>query len=134
MSYVGIVFQLGVDRDKGDIELKHATAVCDAGLIINPDGVSAQIEGGIIQSASWTLKEQVRFNESRIESRDWASYPILRFDEVPEVQVHLILNNNQPALGVGEAAQGPTAAAIANAVFHQSGRRLRQLPLSPGGF
>ena len=131
MSYVGIVFQLGVDHDKGDIKLKHATAVCDAGLIINPDGVRAQIEGGIIQSASWTLKEQVRFNESRIESRDWASYPILRFDEVPEVQVHLILNNDQPALGVGEAAQGPTAAAIANAVFHQSGRRLRQLPLSP---
>ena len=133
-SYVGIVFQLDVNQDNGAISLRRATAVCDAGLVINPDGVRAQIEGGIVQSASWTLKEQLKFNESRIESRDWASYPILRFDEVPDIQVFLMPQNNQPSLGVGEAAQGPTAAAIANAVFHASGRRLRRLPLSPERF
>ena len=129
-SYLGVVFQLSVDTDDGAIKLRQATAVCDAGLVINPDGVRAQIEGGIIQSASWTLKEQVRFSKSRIESRDWAGYPILRFDEIPDVQVHLMARDDQPALGVGEAAQGPSAASIANAVFHASGQRLRQLPLS----
>lgn len=132
-SYVGIVFQLSVDRDAGKIRLQRAIAVCDAGLVVNPDGVRAQIEGGIIQSASWTLKEQLRFSESRIQSRDWAGYPILRFDEVPEVDVYLMPRDDQPALGVGESAQGPTAAAIANAVCHASGQRLRRLPLSVAG-
>ena len=130
-SYVGIVFRIGVDSASGQISLKHAVAVCDAGLIINPDGVRAQIEGGIVQSASWTLKEQVRFSRSGITSRDWASYPILRFDEVPEIDVHLMPHNGNKSLGVGEAAQGPTAAAIANAVFHAIGKRVRKLPLSP---
>ena len=120
-----------VDAATGKIELQHVTAVCDAGLVINPDGTRAQIEGGIIQSASWTLKEQVNFSPSGIESLDWASYPILRFDEVPEVDVHLVAQHNEKSLGVGEAAQGPTAAAIANAVHHASGRRYRRLPLSP---
>ena len=129
-SYVGIVFKVDVDSESGKIRLKHAVAVCDAGLVINPDGVRAQIEGGIIQSASWTLKEQVRFTASAITSRDWASYPILRFDEVPEIDVHLMPHNGNKALGVGEAAQGPTAAAIANAVFHASGLRLRRLPFT----
>jgi len=129
-SYVGIVFQLSVDSDNGAVRLHRATAVCDAGLVINPDGVRAQIEGGIVQSSSWTLKEQVRFDESGIKSRDWASYPILRFDEVPDVRVHLMSRADQPSLGVGETAQGPTAASIANAVFHATGRRIRSLPLS----
>jgi nicotinate dehydrogenase subunit B len=133
-SYVGIVFQLRVDPERAAITLQRATAVCDAGLVINPDGVRAQIEGGIVQSASWTLKEQLRFTESRIQSRDWASYPILRFDEVPDIQVFLMPHDSNPALGVGEAAQGPTAAAIANAVFHASGRRVRKLPLTPEHF
>jgi CO/xanthine dehydrogenase Mo-binding subunit len=130
-SYVGIVFRLDVDSANGDVRLKHATAVCDAGLVINPDGARAQIEGAIVQAASWTLKEQVRFTESGISSRDWVNYPILRFDEVPEIDVHLMPHNAQNALGVGEAAQGPAAAAIANAVFHASGLRVRRLPLTP---
>ena len=130
-SYLGIVYKLRVDSERGSVRLLNATAVCDAGLVINPDGVRAQIEGGIVQSSSWTLKEQVHFDESGIKSRDWAGYPILRFDEVPDVQVHLISRDDQPSLGVGETAQGPTAAAIANAVFHASGRRIRRLPLTP---
>lgn len=130
-SYLGVVYKLKVDSDQGRVRLLKATAVCDAGLVINPDGVRAQIEGGIIQSSSWTLKEQVRFDESGIKSRDWAGYPILRFDEVPDVQVHLMSRDDQPSLGVGETAQGPTAASIANAVFHAGGRRFRRLPLTP---
>jgi CO/xanthine dehydrogenase Mo-binding subunit len=130
-SYLGVVMQLRVDERSREIELAKATAVCDAGLVINPDGLKAQIEGGIVQSASWTLKEQVRISSSQIETRDWSTYPILRFDEVPEVTVHLIDRPGEKSLGVGETAQGPTAAAIANAVFHATGRRLRQLPFTP---
>ncbi len=122
------MYELEVDSELGTVSLTKATAVCDAGLVINPDGVRAQIEGGIVQSSSWTLKEQVQFDESGIKSRDWAGYPILRFDEVPEVEVYLMSLDDQPSLGVGEAAQGPTAASIANAVFYGSGRRIRRLP------
>ena len=126
-AYVGIVVRLSVDQ--GEIRVHKATAVCDPGLVINPDGVRAQIEGGIVQSTSWTLKEQVRFSKTRIESRDWSVYPILRFDEVPEVDVHVAGRSDRKSVGVGEAAQGPTAAAIANGVFHATGKRLRRLPL-----
>jgi CO/xanthine dehydrogenase Mo-binding subunit len=129
-SYVGIVMRVAVDASTGAISLKHAFAVCDAGLVVNPDGVSAQIEGGIVQSSSWTLKEQVRFSSEAKRSLDWASYPILRFDEVPAVEVVLMDRDDQPSLGVGEAAQGPTAAAIANAVYSATGQRLRTLPLT----
>ncbi len=128
-SYVGVVMRVAVDAE-GGITLKKAVAVCDAGLIVNPDGTRAQLEGSIIQSASWTLKEQVHFNQESKLSTDWASYPILRFDEVPEIEVELMARNDMPALGVGESAQGPTAAAIANAVFHASGSRLHRLPLN----
>ena len=133
-SYLGIVMQLKVDAETNAIELIKATAVCDAGLVINPDGLKAQIEGGIIQSASWTLKEQVQFSNKSRETRDWNDYPILRFDEVPDVDVVLIDRPDQKPLGVGETAQGPTAAAIANAVFHATGKRLRALPLTPDKF
>jgi CO/xanthine dehydrogenase Mo-binding subunit len=102
--------------------------------VVNPDGLKAQIEGGIVQSSSWTLKEQVRFSKRQRESRDWNSYPIMRFDEVPEVDVILIDRPNEKSLGVGETAQGPTAAAIANAIFHATGKRLRQLPFTSDRF
>jgi len=126
-AWVGVVMRVTV-KD-GDIQLRWAKAVCDAGLIINPDGVRAQIEGGIVQSSSWTLKEQVRFSNEQKQSVDWNSYPILRFDEIPDIDVTLMDRNDQASMGVGEAAQGPTAAAIANAVFHATGKRLRRLPL-----
>jgi nicotinate dehydrogenase subunit B len=130
-SYLGIVMQLQVDAHSKAIQLIKATAVCDAGLVINPDGLKAQIEGGIIQSSSWTLKEQVPLSNAAREARDWNSYPILRFDEVPEVEVILIDRPDEKSLGVGETAQGPTAAAIANAIFHAAGKRLRTLPFTP---
>jgi nicotinate dehydrogenase subunit B len=133
-SYLGIVMQLRVDPETNSIALIKATAVCDAGLVVNPDGLTAQIEGGIIQSSSWTLMERVAFSSKERESRDWNSYPIMRFDEVPEVEVILIDRPNEKSLGVGETAQGPTAAAIANAVSHATGKRLRQLPLTRDRF
>ena len=129
-AYVGIVMRLAVDSSSGAIGLIKATAACDAGLIINPDGASAQIEGSIVQSASWTIKEQIRFSNDEKKSVDWATYPILRFDEIPEIEVALMARDDQPSLGVGEAAQGPTAAAIGNAVFAATGQRLRRLPLA----
>ena len=128
-SWVGVVMRVSVDAS-GAISLRKATAVCDAGLIVNPDGTRAQVEGSIIQSASWTLHEQVHFSNSQKLSTNWASYPILRFDEVPEVEVELMQRDDMPALGVGESAQGPTAAAIANALFHATGARVRRLPLN----
>ena len=97
----------------------------------NQNGLRNQIEGGLIQSLSWTLKEEVKFDDTRILSSDWSSYPILTFSEVPPVEVVLIDRPGTPFLGAGEASQGPTGAALANAVFDATGVRLRQLPFTP---
>jgi CO/xanthine dehydrogenase Mo-binding subunit len=106
-------------------------AAVDSGEVVNPDGIRNQIEGGILQSLSWTLFESVTFDETRITSVDWASYPILRFSGVPEsVEVHIVPRPGQPFLGTGEASQGPTSAAIANAIADAAGIRLRDLPLT----
>ena len=103
----------------------------DGGLIINPDGAINQLEGGIIQGASWALKEGVRLDSAGISSRDWETYPVLRFSEVPEVTVELVNPSpDLPPLGIGEASGGPTVAAIGNAVAHALGARLRDLPLT----
>jgi len=109
----------------------RAFASTDAGLIINPDGLTNQIEGGIIQSTSWTLHEEVKFDQTGILSRDWASYPILTMPDVPKVSVGLINRPEERPLGAGEASQGPTVAAIANAFAHATGRRIRDLPFHP---
>ena len=113
-------------------EPAHVWAAADSGLVINPDGLRNQIEGGIIQSASWTLYEQVRFDKGGIKSRDWASYPIMTMPDVPKVTVELINRPNERPLGAGEGSQGPAVAAIANAVAHATGKRLRDLPLDTG--
>jgi len=107
------------------------TLAVDVGLVVNPDGVRNQIEGGAIQSTSWTLKEQLRLGERGIASAGWEEYPILKFSEVPQVEIELIDRPDLPAVGAGEAAQGPTVAAIANAVESALGVRVRELPLSP---
>ena len=129
-AYLAIVTDITIEPQTGVIRVLHAYATMDAGQIINPDGARNQVEGGIVQATSWTLKEAVRNSATGIESVDWASYPIIRFDEVPEIEVSLIDRPELPALGVGEAAQGPTAAAIANAVADATGARLRDLPLT----
>jgi CO/xanthine dehydrogenase Mo-binding subunit len=113
-----------------DISVKRLTVAVDVGEAINPDGVKNQIEGGAIQATSWVLKERVRFDRQRITSNTWASYPILRFSEVPEVQVELIARPDIEPVGAGEAAHGPVTAAIANAVFDALGVRVRNLPIT----
>jgi nicotinate dehydrogenase subunit B len=119
-----------------DVDVEHTPrvtrVVCavDVGEAINPDGVINQIEGGIVQAISWTLKERVSFDRQAITSRDWESYPILGFGEVPEISVHLMHHPDQRPLGAGEVPTGPTAAAIANAIYDALGVRLRALPLT----
>ena len=113
-----------------EVRVRRLTIAVDAGLVVNPDGVANQIEGGAIQATSWTLKERVRFDSSTVTSTDWESYPILRFSEVPAVETELLPDAGNPPLGVGEAAQGPTAAAIANALYNALGVRVRTLPLT----
>jgi nicotinate dehydrogenase subunit B len=113
-----------------DIRVKRLTIAVDVGEAINPDGVINQIEGGAIQATSWVLKERVRFDRQRITSNTWTSYPILRFSEVPEVEVELIARPDMEPLGAGEAAHGPVTAAIANAVFDALGVRVRNLPIT----
>jgi CO/xanthine dehydrogenase Mo-binding subunit len=129
--YCACVVDLELDRASGTIRIPRVFAAADAGQIINPDGLRNQIEGGIVQATSWTLKEAVQFTPSGITSRDWDSYPILTFPEVPKVQTVLLNQPDQPPLGSGEASQGPAGAAIANALKHAAGLRLRAFPYTP---
>ena len=131
-AYAAIAVELSVDPDSGHVRLHRIETAVDSGGAVNPDGIRNQIEGGIIQSASWTLVESVAFDRSRILARDWNSYPILRFANMPQsLRVHVIDRPGQPFLGTGEATQGPTAAAIANAIADATGVRLRHLPITP---
>jgi len=131
-TYVAVIADVQVDRASGQVRVPQVWAAADSGLIINPNGLRNQIEGGIIQSTSWTLYEQVRFDKTGIRSRDWASYPIITMPDVPKVAVELINRPTERSLGAGEASQGPAVAAIANAVAHATGKRLRDLPLDAG--
>jgi CO/xanthine dehydrogenase Mo-binding subunit len=129
-GYAAIAIEVSVDKQTGQIQILRAVAAFDGGQAINPDGIRNQIEGGIVQSSSWTLHEAVTFDRTRITSRDWSGYPIMRFSSVPHsIEVHIIDRPGMPFLGAGEVAQAPTPAAIANAVAAATGRRLRELPL-----
>jgi nicotinate dehydrogenase subunit B len=130
-AYVAVVAEVEVDRATGAIRVPRAFAAADAGLIINPDGLINQIEGGIIQSTSWTLREAISYDSTRVLTRSWADYPILRMSEVPSVEVSLIDRPEERPVGAGESSQGPAVAAIANAVANATGRRIRDLPLTP---
>jgi CO/xanthine dehydrogenase Mo-binding subunit len=131
-AYAAIATEVEVDHETGRVRLMRAIAAVDSGQAVNPDGIRNQIEGGILQAASWTLYESVTFDRTRITSRDWSSYPILRFSAVPEVlEVHVIDRPGMPFLGTGEAAQGPISAATANAIADAAHVRVRELPLTP---
>jgi nicotinate dehydrogenase subunit B len=133
-AYCAVVAEVEVTHQ---VNVHRLWVVADIGEIIQADGAMSQLEGGAIQSTSWALKEQAHWDSNNITSSNWDAYPILRFSEVPEVHVHLMPGHSQnakslnPPLGAGEATQGPTTAAIANAVFHAVGVRVRQLPLTP---
>ncbi|MES1265816.1 MAG: molybdopterin cofactor-binding domain-containing protein, partial [Variovorax sp.] len=130
-AYLALAVEVEVNKDTGVVRLARANAAIDSGEIVNPDGITNQTEGGILQSASWTLYEGVTFDRTRITSVDWQTYPILRFGGVPDsITVDIIPRPGQPFLGTGEAAQGPTSAAIANAVRDAIGKRLYDLPLT----
>ena len=133
-AYCAVVAEVEVTHQ---VNVRRLWVVADIGEVIHADGAVSQLEGGAIQSTSWALKEQAHWDSNQITSTHWDAYPILRFSEVPQVQVHLMPGHSQnsgslnPPLGAGEATQGPTTAAIANAVFHAVGVRVRQLPLTP---
>src|SRR5680860_1475577 len=124
-AWCAVVAEVEVEAD---VRVRRLTVVADVGLVVNPDGTRNQLEGGATQATSWTTVERVRFDRRRITSDDWETYPILRFDQAPLVDVHLV-DSDAPSLGAGEGAQGPTAAAIANAVHAALGVRVRDLPL-----
>ena len=126
-AFVAVVAAVSVETE---VRLTHLWCVTDAGLIINPDGAKNQLEGGMIMAASWALKEQVRLDGRGIASLTWEDYPILRFDEVPPVDIELIDAPQEPPLGIGEVSLGPTLGAIGNAVAHALGDRIRDLPLT----
>lgn len=131
-AYCAIVMEVEVERETGEIFVRRVNAAIDAGQPASPDGIRNQVEGGIIQSLSWATREAVTYDETRRTSFDWGSYPILRFRDVPgAIDVHVMQRPGMPFLGAGETSQGPTSAALANAVANATGARLRDMPLTP---
>ena len=130
-AYIAVAAKVTVDKNNGNVGLIKMWAAVDVGEVINMDGLTNQIEGGMIQAASWTLKEEVTFNTTEITSTDWIKYPILKFSEVPEVEVAIINRPSEDAKGAGEVPVPPTAAAIANAIYNASAIRIYDLPITP---
>lgn len=131
-AYCAIAVEIAIEPETGEVGIRRVTAAVDTGEVINPDGLRNQVEGGIVQSASWTLFERVTFDRARITSVDWSAYPIMRFAGVPaSIEVEILDQPGAPFLGVAEAAQGPMGAALANAICDATGHRLRDLPLTP---
>ncbi len=130
-AYIAVAAWLSVDEINGSVDLKKLWAAIDAGEVINPDGLKNQTEGGMLQGASWTLKEQVKFDKSHITSTDWSRYPVLRMADSPDLEVAIIDRPDLPAMGGGEAGVPPTAAAIANAIYRACGKRIYDLPIRP---
>ena len=130
-SYVAMGVQVGVERSSGRIKVERVACAFDCGQIINPDGARAQVEGSILQTLSRALMEEVQFDRARVTSVDWSSYPILRFPDVPKLDIALIDRPTEPPVGAGEAACTTVAAALANAVFDATGARLRTVPFTP---
>jgi CO/xanthine dehydrogenase Mo-binding subunit len=126
-AYCAVVAEIEAEEE---IRVRRLVIAVDPGLVVNPDGVANQVEGGAVQATSWTLKEAVRFDRERVTSGGWETYPILRCSEAPAVEVEVISHPEIASVGVGEASQGPTAAAIANAVYDALGVRARDLPLT----
>lgn len=130
-SWCAWVADVEVDLDTGKVRVTHVVAGQDCGLMINPDGVRHQVQGNVIQTVSRTLKESVSFDQNGVSSLEWGAYPILKFTDLPEVDVVLMPPDGNPPLGSGESASVPGPAAIANAIFDATGLRLREAPFTP---
>jgi len=130
-SIPAVVADVEVDTSTGKVRVTRITMAYDCGLIINPDGVKNQIEGNIMQGVSRTLLEEVNFDATGVKSVDWATYPVLRFEDVPEVEIHLINRPELPATGAAETPIVVIPAVIANAIFDAAGVRLREIPFTP---
>ena len=129
-TFVAIGMEVEVDRGSGEIRVQRVACAHDCGLMINPDAVRAQVEGNILQTLSRTLLEETTFDASRVTSVDWGGYPLLRFPDVPYLDIELVQRLDEPPLGAGEAASSPVPAALANAVFDATGVRLRSVPFT----
>ena len=127
-AYVCCVAEVAVDGATGSVRVPRVWSAVDAGQVITPDGLLNQIEGGIIQAVSWTVKEELRFDQRGIVTKDWNDYPILGFAEVPKLRTTVLNRPDLPPLGAGEASQGPAGAAVANALARSLGKRVRALP------
>jgi nicotinate dehydrogenase subunit B len=125
------ITDVAVNKATGDVSVTRVVAGQDSGLMINPDGVRHQIHGNVIQSTSRALMEQVSFDRNSVVSREWGAYPIIKFPDIPKIDVLMLPRPDQPPLGVGESASVPSAAAIANAIFDATGVRFRELPFTP---
>jgi len=131
ITYVAMVCDVAVDRASGKVQVERVFCSHDCGQVINPDGVINQVEGGIVQTISRTLMEEVRFDAGRVTSTDWETYPIITFPEVPRIEVALINRPDAAPWGAGEMAAAVVPAAIANAIYDAVGVRLRGLPFLP---
>ncbi|QWG14705.1 molybdopterin-dependent oxidoreductase [Bradyrhizobium sediminis] len=125
------IADVAVNKATGDVSVTRVVAGQDSGLMINPDGVRHQIHGNVIQSTSRALMEQVSFDRNAVTAREWGAYPIIKFPDVPKIDVLMLPRQDQPPLGVGESASVPSAAAIANAIYDATGVRFRELPFTP---
>ena len=125
------IADVAVNKTTGDVSVTRVVAGQDSGLMINPDGVRHQIQGNVIQSTSRALMEEVSFDRNSVTSREWGAYPIIKFPDIPKIDVLMLPRLDQPPLGVGESASVPSAAAIANAIFDATGVRFRELPFTP---
>jgi nicotinate dehydrogenase subunit B len=125
------ITDVAVNKATGDVSVTRVVAGQDSGLMINPDGVRHQIHGNVIQSTGRALMEEVSFDRNAVTSREWGAYPIIKFPDIPNIDVLMLPRQDQPPMGVGESASVPSAAAIANAIFDATGVRFRELPLTP---
>jgi nicotinate dehydrogenase subunit B len=129
-AYCAVGLEVEIN-DEAEVILHRAWIVADAGEVVDPDGLTAQLEGGLIQAASWALMEQVTYDSGGVTSRDWESYPIIRFNNIPKIETVLMARPGEPFLGAGEASSGPTGGAIINAIYNAIGLRLRRMPFNP---
>ena len=130
-TYIAVVADIELNTKTGFVKVNKFYVAHDCGQIINPDGLRNQIDGNIIQTVSRTLIEEVKFSRSAVTSLDWASYPILKFPQVPAVEIDLIDRPNEKPWGAGEPAAAVVPSAVANAIFDAAGIRMRSVPITP---